>query len=215
MGSKLYINILTQEKIIYQNFFSINLSLYKFQCPPIQYYSRDMRKHTQTLTNHGTYKTQSRVRGVILATTEICPASDTPELPCRLHSVMNTLWDQVRILHEIRGDCYVRSGVNIAYQGWIFYQIRSEYCMRSGVKIVGDKTRILCDIRLECCMRLGVNTAYYGWILYEIRCQFWVQAWKLYEIYEISLEYYMVSSQNIMWDQASVLCDTRRDYCKI
>lgn len=56
MGSRLNINIITDDKI-YQNFFLINISFYKYQCPsPIQYYSGDIQKHTETLINHEAYQ---------------------------------------------------------------------------------------------------------------------------------------------------------------
>jgi hypothetical protein len=190
MGSKLNINILIQEKIIYQNSLSINFSFTNStvlpQCNIISksYKSihrhtkthTDILKHTQTLINHEPYQKQSRVRRIILAATAKCPVSDTPKIPLILHSVMNILWDQVRILHEIRGECYVRLGLNIAYQGWILYEIRTEYYMRSGVnviwdqawKIVWDMERILYEIRLE----YDIRRVYYviqARVIYDVK----------------------------------------------
>jgi len=140
MGSRPDINIFTLDKIVYQKFLFDKSFLLQISVSfPHAILFRGHSKHTETLINHETHQKQIRVRRIILAATEKCPVSDTPELPFTLLSAMNTLWDQAWILRKIRGECYVRSAVNIAYQEWIIYVIRSEYCMRSGVNIMWDQ----------------------------------------------------------------------------
>ena len=122
-------------------------------------------------------------------------------------SGVNTLWDQAWILQEIRRQFYLSSGVKILRDIWdqsrILYGIRSEYYVRSGVITVRYKAFILHVISRQYSMKLDENIM---WGQSEFSVRYGVNtAWDRAWILCIRRVYYVRSGASILWDQARML----------